>query len=200
MPRSEHSGRRSATVLRLRAGIGNQWRRGSASSWAGSRPFPRRSSSGATRSRASRRSSRRSAARRSGSQAPYRVLVDRISQEVKHYRFYLKAAALAGTFVINDPVLVERRRQVLRLLARRAPRRRRAAHRDAPAEGLHPGDRQAPQPPQPRVPARLGGDRRLREVPRRAQAGRRRRVARRTHRHEPRTELLPRLRRLGPAT
>jgi hypothetical protein len=34
---------------------------------------------------------------------PYRVLVDRISQEVKHYRFYLKAAALGGTFVINDP-------------------------------------------------------------------------------------------------
>ena len=34
---------------------------------------------------------------------PYRVLVDRISQEVKHYRFYLKAAALSGTFVINDP-------------------------------------------------------------------------------------------------
>lgn len=36
-------------------------------------------------------------------ESPYRVLVDRISQEVKHYRFYLKAAALAGTFVINDP-------------------------------------------------------------------------------------------------
>ena len=35
--------------------------------------------------------------------SPYRVLVDRISQEVKHYRFYLKAAALGGTFVINDP-------------------------------------------------------------------------------------------------
>jgi len=34
---------------------------------------------------------------------PYRVLVDRISQEVKHYRFYLKAAALSGSFVINDP-------------------------------------------------------------------------------------------------
>jgi hypothetical protein len=31
------------------------------------------------------------------------VLVDRISQEVKHYRFYLKAAALGGSFVINDP-------------------------------------------------------------------------------------------------
>ena len=35
--------------------------------------------------------------------SPYRVLVDRISQEVKHYRFHLKCAALAGTYVINDP-------------------------------------------------------------------------------------------------
>lgn len=35
--------------------------------------------------------------------SPYRVLVDRISHEVKHYRFHLKAAALSGTFVINDP-------------------------------------------------------------------------------------------------
>lgn len=35
--------------------------------------------------------------------SPYRVLIDRISQEVKHYRFYLKAAALGGAFVINDP-------------------------------------------------------------------------------------------------
>ena len=34
---------------------------------------------------------------------PYAVLIDRISQEVKHYRFYLKAAALSGSFVINDP-------------------------------------------------------------------------------------------------
>jgi hypothetical protein len=34
---------------------------------------------------------------------PYKVLIDRISQEVKHYRFYLKAAALAGSYVINDP-------------------------------------------------------------------------------------------------
>ncbi len=33
----------------------------------------------------------------------YRVLIDRISQEVKHYRFHLKAAALAGTYVVNDP-------------------------------------------------------------------------------------------------
>jgi hypothetical protein len=36
-------------------------------------------------------------------QSRYRVLVDRISQEIKHYRFHLKAAALGGTFVINDP-------------------------------------------------------------------------------------------------
>jgi glutathione synthase/RimK-type ligase-like ATP-grasp enzyme len=34
---------------------------------------------------------------------PYKVLIDRISQEVKHYRFYLKAAALSGSIIINDP-------------------------------------------------------------------------------------------------
>ncbi len=36
-------------------------------------------------------------------QPPYRVLVDRISHEVPFYRLALKAAALAGTYVINDP-------------------------------------------------------------------------------------------------
>ena len=35
--------------------------------------------------------------------SPYRVIIDRISQEVKHYRFHLKAAALGGAYVINDP-------------------------------------------------------------------------------------------------
>lgn len=35
--------------------------------------------------------------------SPYNVLIDRISQEVRHYRFYLKAAALGGAYVINDP-------------------------------------------------------------------------------------------------
>jgi len=34
---------------------------------------------------------------------PYRVLIDRMSHEVPFYRFHLKAAALAGTFVVNDP-------------------------------------------------------------------------------------------------
>ena len=33
----------------------------------------------------------------------YRVIVDRFSHEVPYYRFFLKAAALAGTYVINDP-------------------------------------------------------------------------------------------------
>lgn len=43
------------------------------------------------------------ATRAEGWASPYRVLVDRLSHEVPHYRFHLKAAALAGTFVINDP-------------------------------------------------------------------------------------------------
>jgi hypothetical protein len=33
----------------------------------------------------------------------YRVLIDRLSHEVPFYRMHMKAAALAGTFVINDP-------------------------------------------------------------------------------------------------
>ncbi|WP_394828542.1 RimK family alpha-L-glutamate ligase [Pendulispora albinea] len=36
-------------------------------------------------------------------QSPYRVLVDRLSHEVPYYRFHLKAAMLAGTYVVNDP-------------------------------------------------------------------------------------------------
>ncbi len=34
----------------------------------------------------------------------YRVLIDRLSHEVPFYRFHLKAASLAGTYVINDPL------------------------------------------------------------------------------------------------
>ena len=33
----------------------------------------------------------------------YRVLIDRLSHEVPFYRFFLKVAALAGAYVINDP-------------------------------------------------------------------------------------------------
>ena len=36
-------------------------------------------------------------------QSRYNVLIDRLSHEVPYYRFHLKAAALAGTYVINDP-------------------------------------------------------------------------------------------------
>lgn len=36
-------------------------------------------------------------------QTKYDVLVDRISHEVPFYRIHLKAAALAGTYIINDP-------------------------------------------------------------------------------------------------
>jgi len=36
-------------------------------------------------------------------ESPYRVLVDRLSHEVPFYRYHLKAAALSGTFVVNDP-------------------------------------------------------------------------------------------------
>ena len=38
-----------------------------------------------------------------GFQSAYRVLIDRLSHEVPFYRFHLKAAALGGTYVINDP-------------------------------------------------------------------------------------------------
>ena len=38
-----------------------------------------------------------------GLTADYRVLVDRLSHEVPYYRMHMKAAALAGTFVVNDP-------------------------------------------------------------------------------------------------
>ena len=36
-------------------------------------------------------------------ESPYRVIVDRLSHEVPYYRFHLKAASLAGSYVINDP-------------------------------------------------------------------------------------------------
>lgn len=35
--------------------------------------------------------------------SPFRVLVDRVSHLVPYYRTYLKAAALAGSYVVNDP-------------------------------------------------------------------------------------------------
>ncbi len=37
-------------------------------------------------------------------ESPWRVIVDRLSHEVPYYRFHLKAASLAGAYVINDPL------------------------------------------------------------------------------------------------
>ncbi len=34
---------------------------------------------------------------------PYRVIIDRLSHEVPYYRMFLKTAALAGSYIINDP-------------------------------------------------------------------------------------------------
>jgi hypothetical protein len=36
-------------------------------------------------------------------ESPYDVIIDRLSHEVPFYRYHLKAAALSGTYVINDP-------------------------------------------------------------------------------------------------
>lgn len=36
-------------------------------------------------------------------ESPYRVIIDRLSHEVPFYRFHLKAASLAGSYVVNDP-------------------------------------------------------------------------------------------------
>ena len=64
----------------------------------------------------------------------YDVIIDRISHDIPFYRSYLKNAVLTGTKVINNPVLVERRRQVLQLRAGRETRRRGAADRAAAAQ------------------------------------------------------------------
>ncbi len=40
---------------------------------------------------------------RETAESPYRVIIDRLSHEVPYYRFHLKAASLAGSYVINDP-------------------------------------------------------------------------------------------------
>ena len=47
-----------------------------------------------------------------GEPCGYDVIIDRISQDVPFYRAFLKNAALTGTAVVNNPVLVERRREI----------------------------------------------------------------------------------------
>ena len=69
----------------------------------------------------------------------YRVIIDRISHDIPFYRAYLKQAALAGTYVVNNPFWCERRRQVLQLRARRPARRGGAADGRAAAQGASAG-------------------------------------------------------------
>src|SRR6266536_2201188 len=77
------------------------------------------------------------------------------------------------------PVLVGGRREVLRVHPGAQARRGGAAHGGAPQQGVHPLHRPLPQPAQPRLPARLGGDRPLHGPAGGAQAQHRRRLARR---------------------
>ena len=96
-------------------------------------------------SSASTSSERRTAspARWSNSAAPgwtkparYRVIVDRISHEVEYYRGAMKHAVLQGTLRHQQPVLVDRRRQILQLLGDGQARRRHSADGAVAAEGL----------------------------------------------------------------
>ena len=123
----------------------------------------------------------------------YDVVIDRISHDIPFYRAWLKNAVLAGAHDHQQPVLVERGRQVLQL---------RAGDRSSgvampPTVALphkeHPTGHHRPLDAQPALPARLGGHLRVRRVPGVPEAVRRRRLARR-----PQGELaggvLPRLR------
>ncbi len=51
-----------------------------------------------------------------GNPTPYAVMIDRISQDVPFYRAYVKNAALNGTAVLNNPFLVECRREIFQQL------------------------------------------------------------------------------------
>ncbi len=67
----------------------------------------------------------------------YRVIVDRLSHEVPFYRFFLKAAALAGTYVINDPFWWSSDDKFFGFSLAAKNRRRGSAHGDASAKVVH---------------------------------------------------------------
>ena len=92
----------------------------------------------------------------------------------------------------QQPVLVERRRQVLQLRAGDQARRRDSADGAAAAQGTSDRHDRAVDA-QPALPARLGGDLRVRRLPRVPEAVRRRRLARRLQDQQPRG-ILQRLR------
>ena len=80
------------------------------------------------------------------------------------------------------PVLVERRREVLRVHAGPQDRRRRAEDRRAAQQGVRAGDRPQPLAAQHAVPGRLGGGGQLHRPAGGAQAEHRRRLAQRLRR------------------
>ena len=88
----------------------------------------------------------------------------------------------------QQPVLVERRRQVLQLRAGHQARRRHSADHPAAAQGASDRHHRAVDA-QPEVPARLGCDLRVRRLPRVPEAVRRRRLARRLQGQQPRGVL-----------
>ena len=132
-----------------------------------------------------------------GEPSGYAVILDRISQDVPFYRAYLKNAALNGTAVINNPfwwsadekffnnclatkVGVAVPKTVL-LPSQPASARHRRRTRSATC-----------------LPARLGGDLRLRRLPGLLQAARRRRLEERLQGARP-ERVLPEVRRDRPA-
>ena len=110
-------------------------------------------------------------------ESPYRVLIDRLSHEVPFYRFHLKAAMLAGTYVINDPFWwsADEKFFGFSLAARLGVKVPRTVM--LPQRELHGAHQSRALPAQPQVPARLGGHRRLRRLPGDPQARGRRRLA-----------------------
>ena len=113
-------------------------------------------------------------------QRHYAVLVDRLSHQIPFYRMALKAQVLAGTYVINDPFWWSADDKFFGYSAGRSEaRRRRPAYGDAAAEATtSPAIDKQSQLAQPGIPARLGGDRRVRRLPGDPEARRRRRLAR----------------------
>ena len=98
-----------------------------------------------------------------GEPSGYRVIVDRISHEVEYLPRLPEARGARGHLRHQQPVLVDRRRQVLQLLGGAEARRRRAEDGRAAAEGLsggHRPDRRVAA--QPRLSDRLGRPARLR--------------------------------------
>src|SRR2546425_285212 len=120
----------------------------------------------------------------------------------------LEARRAPGGDGHQQPLHVERRRQVLRCDARDPARRRQPQDGRAAEQGVHPGNQPRGEPPQPGVPARLGRSAAAHRAPLHSQGRARRRLEGRRplrHRlHEPRTGLRhqladPRVLRLGGA-